>query len=92
MSKIFYKVNDKKDKKDKSAENSEETVDEAAADVENAQTEALDGTETGKGKKKDEFNKEKIIKYFKRHPKKTVNSKVERFSPRLNKGLSTAQV
>ncbi len=92
MSKIFYKVNEKKDKKDKSSESTEEVKDEAAAEVEAAQAEAVEETENGKGKKKEEFNKEKIIKYFKRHPKKTVNSKVERFSPRLNKGLSTAQV
>ncbi len=38
------------------------------------------------------FDKEKIVKYFKRHPKKTVNTKVERFSPKLNKGLSNEQV
>lgn len=38
------------------------------------------------------FDKEKIIKYFKRHPKKTVNTKVERFSPKLNKGLTNEQV
>ena len=38
------------------------------------------------------FDKEKIVKYFKRHPKKAVNTKVERFSPKLNKGLSNEQV
>ena len=38
------------------------------------------------------FDKQKIIKYFKRHPKKAVNTKVERFSPKLNKGLTTEQV
>ncbi len=41
---------------------------------------------------KDEFDKEKIVKYFKRHPKKAVNTKVDRFNPKLNKGLSTEQV
>ncbi len=38
------------------------------------------------------FDKEKIIKYFKRHPKKAVSQKVDRYSPKLNKGLSTEQV
>ena len=38
------------------------------------------------------FDKQKIIKYFKSHPKKTVNTKVERFSPKLNKGLNSEQV
>ena len=38
------------------------------------------------------FNKEKIIKYFKRHPKKKINTKVDRFSPKLNTGLTQEQV
>ena len=42
--------------------------------------------------KTETFDKDKIIKYFKRHPKKTVNTKVERFSPKLNKGLTNEQV
>ncbi len=41
---------------------------------------------------KEPFDKEKIVKYFKRHPKKTINSKVGRFSPKLNKGLTQSQV
>ncbi|MDE7329637.1 MAG: HAD-IC family P-type ATPase [Clostridia bacterium] len=40
----------------------------------------------------DTFDKQKIIKYFKKHPKKTINTKVDRFSPKLNKGLTTEQV
>ena len=40
----------------------------------------------------DVFDKEKIVKYFKKHPKKTINTKVDRFNPKLNKGLSSAQV
>lgn len=38
------------------------------------------------------FDKQKIIKYFKRHPKMNINTKVERFSPELNLGLSPEQV
>lgn len=38
------------------------------------------------------FNKEKIIKYFKRHPKKKINTKVDRFTPKLNSGLTNEQV
>lgn len=38
------------------------------------------------------FDKAKIVKYFKSHPKKTINTKVERYSPKLNKGLTTEQV
>ena len=38
------------------------------------------------------FDKAKIIKYFKKHPKKAVSTNVDRFSPRLNKGLTSEQV
>ena len=38
------------------------------------------------------FDKDKIIKYFKRHPKMNVNAKVERFAPDLNGGLNSDQV
>lgn len=38
------------------------------------------------------FDKEKLRKYFKRHPKMAINTKVERFSPKLNKGLTPEQV
>ena len=38
------------------------------------------------------FNKQKIIKYFKRHPKKAIPANVERFNPNIKKGLSEAQV
>lgn len=49
-------------------------------------------TVTNTEEKKEEFDKTKYFKYFKRHPKKaTVNTKVERFTPKLNKGLSTEQ-
>ena len=44
------------------------------------------------GKTDEEFDKQKIIKYFKRHPKKAVSQKVDRYNPKLTRGLSTAQV
>lgn len=44
------------------------------------------------GKTGEEFDKQKIIKYFKRHPKKAVSQKVDRYNPKLTRGLSTAQV
>ena len=43
-------------------------------------------------KEGEDFNKDKIVRYFKRHPKKQINSKVERFSPDLDKGLTPKQV
>lgn len=41
---------------------------------------------------KEAFDKDKIVKYFKRHPKKAVSVKAERYSPKLNEGLSSEQV
>lgn len=38
------------------------------------------------------LDRAKQIKYFKRHPKKAVAGKVERYAPKLNKGLSAEQV
>ncbi|MDE6597153.1 MAG: HAD-IC family P-type ATPase [Clostridia bacterium] len=88
MSKIFYKVNGKKN-----AEKTEGTTPAETAEVEEVVTpEPAVEDEKGRTEKKQEFNKEKIVKYFKRHPKKSVSGKVDRYSPRLNKGLSTAQV
>lgn len=40
----------------------------------------------------DEFDKKKIIKYFKRHPKMQINAKVDRFTPDLDKGLDREQI
>ncbi|MGN0817404.1 MAG: HAD-IC family P-type ATPase [Candidatus Coproplasma sp.] len=40
----------------------------------------------------EKFDKEKLMRYFKRHPKYKINTKVERFSPKLNKGLTSEQV
>ena len=39
-----------------------------------------------------EFDKDKLIKYFRRHPKNKINTHVERYSPELDRGLTTAQV
>lgn len=38
------------------------------------------------------FDKEKIVRYFKRHPKFKPSTKVERFSPDLKQGLDAGQV
>ncbi|MDE5765881.1 MAG: hypothetical protein K2I17_01775, partial [Clostridia bacterium] len=42
--------------------------------------------------KEETFDKAKIVKYFKRHPKMAINTKVDRFTPDLNKGLNPEQV
>ncbi len=110
MSKIFFKVNNKK-ADDVVKENAEIPVTENTAVAtepapeqkksdepvqialfpEDEQRDAVaDDTSANMGK--EPFDKEKIVKYFKRHPKKTINSKVGRFSPKLNKGLTQSQV
>ena len=38
------------------------------------------------------FDKKKIIKYFKSHPKMHINTKVERFTPDLKEGLDREQI
>ena len=38
------------------------------------------------------FNKDRIIRYFKRHPKTKVAAKVKRFYPPISRGLTTNQV
>ena len=103
MSKIFFKVNNNKKTEETPPEvkTAPETVEETAAAADDAVQIALfpgdeetpipentDKTEAPKG----EFDKDKLVKYFKSHPKKSVNTKVERFSPKLNKGLTANQV
>lgn len=39
-----------------------------------------------------EFDKKKIVKYFKSHPKMHIDTKVERFTPDLKKGLDREQI
>ena len=110
MSKIFFKVNNKK-ADDVEKENAEIPVTENTAVAtepapeqkksdepvqialfpEDEQRDAA-ANDTSANMGKEPFDKEKIVKYFKRHPKKTINSKVGRFSPKLNKGLTQSQV
>ena len=109
MSKIFFKVNNKK-ADDVEKENAEIPVTENTAVAtepapeqkksdepvqialfpEDEQRDAVaDDTSANMGK--EPFDKEKIVKYFKRNPT-TINSKGGRFSPKLNKGLTQSQV
>ena len=93
MSKIIFRVS--KDKKNKAEP--EQPAEEAAFTDEGVQMALFPGDEVQSDSQPEEnsdepFDKKKIIKYFKRHPKKAVSSKVERFSPKLNKGLTNGQV
>jgi len=104
MSKIFFKVNDKKPPRESSPQPAEtekkelrETENEDANSAsEGVQIALFHGdeqvpaqTENTVENAQETFDKEKIFKYFQRHPKKTVNTKVDRFSPKLNKGLTS---
>jgi cation-transporting ATPase E len=95
MSKIYYRSNKNKpsdeteqvdDEKlnatDENAVSTAETLD----DVTDTATDTVDGD-----KQPDAFDKQKVIKYFKRHPKKTTNTKVERYSPDVSTGLTSEQ-
>lgn len=90
MSRIFFKSPDKKPGK-----NTDPATEEVAA-TDSVQTTIFPSEEFSSSDTSapaaETVDKEKIIKYFKRHPKKEINSKVERLSPKLNMGLTAAQV
>lgn len=101
MSKIVFKLNGKKENEEIPEEEAKlpepEPSDETAATADAAADASFDAPKPKQNKSAkvepvEDFNKEKIVKYFKRHPKKAVNTKVDRFNPKLTKGLSTAQV
>ncbi len=107
MSKIFFKVNNKTEEKKQKEEFPVEEVAEpakeeaAVSSPEAVQIALFPGDEQpapaaapapSDEKPEEPFDKQKIIKYFKKHPKKAVSSKVDRFSPKLNKGLDSKQV
>ena len=64
------------------------TADEVSAEQPETQFDK-DATET---QPEETFDKAKIIKYFKNHPKMSINTKVDRFNPDINHGLSPEQV
>lgn len=97
MSKISYRINKKPtedETKNEAFQEDARTADEAVQDA--VQIALFPGDESAGNAAEptiqDDFKKEKIVKYFKKHPKKASTSKIERFSPKLNKGLSAAQV
>ncbi len=64
----------------------------AAEAVAPAEEEPVEFTPVKQYDDRESFDKDKIIKYFKRHPNMQINTKVERFSPQLSDGLSRDQV
>ncbi len=69
-----------------------EKVKETPTEEETAATSIPDGAEDYEPPKVENFNKEKIIKYFKRHPQMKTDAKVKRFYPPISRGLTTNQV
>ena len=99
MSKIYFNGNRSKSfpaDEPETAQNQAGTT--ASEDVVNSANDEYSATATdnastaGNNGGEQSFDKEKIIKYFKRHPKVNINAKVERFSPNLKSGLSSAEV
>lgn len=76
MSKFFYRLTHGKNASDEQVPEETET---AEAEI----SPETDG---------EPFDKQKQIKYFKRHGKKEINLKVERFTPELDEGLDQKQV
>ncbi|MCD7729289.1 MAG: HAD-IC family P-type ATPase [Clostridia bacterium] len=85
MSKIYFK----KWSEGKAAQNEVTEEPEAAADLEEQPAEPQ---ESQPAEADDNFDKEKIFRYFRKHPKKVINTKVDRYKPDIDKGLTTAQV
>lgn len=93
MSKLIFKSSDKKPDEKKEDPVVEEV---AVAAEEGVQMALFPGDEPSSAvaeeNPEEAFDKKKFLSYFKRHPKKEVSAKVERYSPKLNYGLSAAQV
>ena len=96
MSKIVFKLNGKKQNEEIPEEEAKlpepEPSDETAATADAAADASFDApkpkqSKSAKVEPVEDFDKDKIVKYFKRHPKKAVNTKVDRFNPKLTKGL-----
>ena len=52
-------------------------------------TKAADDVDNGSG---EDFDKDKVFRYFRRHPKNKINTHVERYTPSTDTGLTSAQV
>lgn len=97
MSKIYYRGKKPSQPEKKAEDETEATAvkETAAAATEAAiapPEEAVTPEETLPDENEEkEFDKDKIVRYFKRHPKAKINTKVERFSPDLKVGLSSEQ-
>ena len=91
MSKIFFRSSDKTENKKQPP-----AVEEAAATTDKSVQMTLfpneESSDTEAAKTEEVFDKNKLLNYFKRHPKKEIVTKVDRFSPKLNYGLTSAQV
>lgn len=97
MSKIFFKVN-----KDDGLPEEDGAVNETVKEEARAETDAVqiglfpDGDDSEKDVQSDtqadNFDKKKILRAFKHRADKESTAKLERFSPKLNKGLTSEQV
>ena len=95
MSKIYFKSSGKKDEPEKN-ESAVASAEVKAVDLDGGKQIGLfpgeDGIEEVDIVAEENFNKAKYIKNFKHHHKIKNKIKVDRWSPKLNKGLTTGQV
>lgn len=91
------------EKENAAAKGTKKAFDEAAAAETNDADGALNGASDADAASEniaadiatdgEDFDKDRLMKYFRRHPKKSkVNTRVERYSPDLKSGLTSAQV
>lgn len=93
MSKIVFKSSDKKPDDKKNEPITEETAVSADQGVQMALfPDEKPHFAAEESPSEDAFDKEKVMDYFKRHPKKEATAKVERYTPKLNYGLTASQV
>ena len=96
MSKIFFKGKGKNDETPQADAPAEVSAHEETAASDSVQMALFPGEEESADAVTEtvaeEFDKEKIMRYFKRHKNKAAAAKAERFAPKLNAGLTSAQV
>ncbi|MCH5147395.1 MAG: HAD-IC family P-type ATPase [Clostridiales bacterium] len=89
MSKIFFRSSDKTENKKQTPATEEAAV---TTDKSVQMTLFPADDSSAEAAKTEAFDKNKLLKHFKRHSNKEIVTKVDRFSPKLNYGLTSAQV
>ena len=83
MGKIFFGKNAQDGEKDREQREPVQPEEERAEGETAAASDYLE---------EDDFDKDKLFRYFRRHPKNKIKTNVERYSPSVDEGLTSAQV